>query len=80
MLAGAINRLAEQSVLRLETLSDGEVKFRANDGWDINFGDDGANGSLEYGGANIAIASAGNYTITMDLHEAARYKYTIKKN
>jgi len=58
----------------------GEVKFRANDAWDVNFGDDGANGSLEYGGANIAIAGAGNYTITMDLNEAGRYKYTVKKN
>jgi hypothetical protein len=61
-------------------LTAGEIKFRANDAWDINFGDDGANGTLEYGGANIAIASAGNYTITLDLHEAARYKYTVKKN
>jgi hypothetical protein len=58
----------------------GDIKFRANDAWDINFGDDGANGSLEYGGANIAIASAGNYTITLDLNEAGRYKYTVKKN
>jgi PAS domain S-box-containing protein len=29
LLAGAINRLAEQSVARLETLRDGEAKFRA---------------------------------------------------
>lgn len=59
----------------------GELKFRANDGWDINFGDDGANGSLEYGGANIAIGSAGNYTITLDLQGGAgKYTYNIKKN
>ena len=29
VLAGAINRLADQSVVRLETLRDGEAKFRA---------------------------------------------------
>ena len=45
----------------------GEYKFRANDKWDLNFGDDGANGSLEQGGANIALPSAGNYTISLDL-------------
>jgi hypothetical protein len=61
-------------------LVTGEIKFRANGAWDINFGDDGANGSLEYGGANIAVPSAGNYTVTLDLNEAGRYKYTLKKN
>ena len=62
-------------------LTAGEMKFRANDAWDINFGDDGANGSLEYGGANIAIASAGNYTITLDLKGGGgKYTYTVKKN
>jgi starch-binding outer membrane protein SusE/F len=62
-------------------LTAGEMKFRANDAWDINFGDDGANGSLEYGGANIAIASAGNYTITLDLKGGGgKYTYNVKKN
>ncbi len=60
-------------------LKKGEVKFRANDKWDINFGDDGANLILEYGGANIAIAEDGNYTITLDL-SVPKYRYTIKKN
>ena len=46
-------------------LNDGEFKFRANDGWDLNYGDSGADGSLDAGGDNIAI-SAGNYTIRMD--------------
>lgn len=62
-------------------LVGGEMKFRANDAWDINFGDDGTNGSLEYGGANIPIGSAGNYTITLDLKGGGgKYTYTIKKN
>lgn len=57
----------------------GEVKFRANDDWGINFGDNDANGSLEYGGANIAIGAAGNYTITLDL-DPAGYSYSVQKN
>jgi hypothetical protein len=57
----------------------GEMKFRANDGWDINFGDDGGDKKLEYNGANIAVAVAGNYTITLDLGNPV-YKYKIVKN
>lgn len=43
----------------------GEFKFRANHDWGINLG--GASGSLSWGGANIKIATAGTYTITLDL-------------
>ena len=58
----------------------GEIKFRANDDWAINFGDDGANKTLEYGGANIAVAEAGNYTIDLLIVGVPKYKYTITKN
>ena len=58
----------------------GAVKFRANDDWPINFGDTGADLSLEYDGANIAIAAAGNYTITLDLGIPGNYTYKIQKN
>ena len=62
-------------------LNAGAIKFRANDDWPINFGDDGANGSLEYNGANIAIGAAGNYTITLDLKGGGgKYTYVVKKN
>jgi len=57
----------------------GDIKFRANDGWDINFGDNKTNLSLEYGGANIPIAAAGNYTIVLDLRGPI-YTYVITKN
>jgi hypothetical protein len=57
----------------------GEIKFRANDDWAIDFGDTDANGSLEYGGDNIAIAEAGNYTIELIL-QVADYTYTVTKN
>lgn len=55
----------------------GAVKFRKNDDWGTNYGDTGANGSLEGGGDNIAIATAGNYTIVLDL---INLTYTITKN
>lgn len=41
-------------------LTDGEIKFRANDGWDINWGAPVA--SPTFDGRNIAV-TAGNYTI-----------------
>lgn len=59
-------------------LKAGEIKFRANDGWDINLGDNGANGSLDGGGSNIAIAAAGSYKISMKLG-TPDYTYTIEK-
>ncbi|MDO4165670.1 MAG: SusF/SusE family outer membrane protein [Bacteroides sp.] len=46
-------------------LSAGQFKFRANAGWDINYGGDIDN--LSAGGDNITIAEAGNYTIKLYL-------------
>lgn len=51
---------------------DGEIKFRFNHAWAVNYG--GADGVLESGGANIAIAT-GTYTITADFSALI---YTIK--
>lgn len=42
----------------------GEMKFRANDDWAVNYGGD--LNALSAGGANITIAEDGNYTITFD--------------
>lgn len=59
----------------------GEIKFRANDGWDLDYGDTGADGDLEQGGNNIAIAEDGNYTITLDLRQTfGYYAYKVIKN
>ena len=68
-----------------------EFKFRANNKWDYNFGDNGNDGTLEAGGANIPVAESGNYTITLKIGNAVApvvapaqypvtYTYTIKKN
>jgi hypothetical protein len=60
-------------------LYKGEYKFRANGNWDINFGDDGANGTLEVGGANIKIDAdkVGDYVVEMILDPVAGYTYTV---
>ncbi len=42
----------------------GEIKFRANDDWGYNLG--GSLTGLTEGGDNIAVAEAGNYTITLN--------------
>ena len=60
-------------------LSAGEMKFRADNDWAVNYGDDGADRKLEINGANIAVPAAGNYTVTMDLSGAV-YKYKLVKN
>ncbi|HEY0109027.1 MAG TPA: SusF/SusE family outer membrane protein [Fibrella sp.] len=60
-------------------LKVGEAKVRADNKWDTNYGDDGANGSLELNGANIKIASAGTYDITLDFTNATAPKITITK-
>jgi starch-binding outer membrane protein SusE/F len=62
-------------------LTVGKIKFRANDDWAINFGDNTpANFEPDYGGSDIDIAAAGNYTIKLNIGVAGNYNYTIKKN
>ena len=58
-----------------------EFKFRANDGWDINFGGDIDN--LTEGGNNIKLAEAGNYTVKLYLscsHGKTTRYCTLTKN
>lgn len=63
-------------------LTAGELKFRANDDWFANFGDnDNPNDNKpEYDGSNIPVALAGNYTITLNIGIAGNYSYKLKKN
>jgi starch-binding outer membrane protein SusE/F len=58
-------------------LSAKSMKFRANNGWDINLG--GNLSGLTYGGDNISISEAGNYKIVLDLSNPLKYKATITK-
>ncbi len=54
------------------------LKFRANGAWDINLGDTGANGTMEYGGDNIG-TTAGTYLITLNLSSPRNYTYSLVK-
>jgi len=55
-------------------LLDGEMKFRKNNAWDTDFGDSGADGTLDAGGDNIVV-SAGHYAITLDFNAGT---YTLE--
>ena len=57
--------------------SAGGYKFRANHDWVINLGDDGADLSPDYNGANISI-TPGSHTVTLDLHIPGNYTYKIQ--
>lgn len=59
------------------SLIAGEIKFRANDAWDINFGDDNADGTLDLNGANIQVPEEGSYTITLDFETNPGGPYTF---
>ncbi len=61
-------------------LSAEEIKFRSNDDWALNLGDNDADLSLEQDGANIAVPSAGNYTIVLDLSNPREYTYSLTLN
>lgn len=58
------------------TLLDGMIKFRANQDWAINYGDDGLDGILEAGGADIP-STAGTYDIVLDFTNPSVPTYTI---
>lgn len=66
------------AVLTAQAAPDNGLKFRANGNWDLNYGDTGANGTLEEGGTNIG-TSAGTYLITLDLSSPRNYTYTMVK-
>ncbi|RTL58334.1 MAG: DUF5116 domain-containing protein [Sphingobacteriales bacterium] len=66
-------------------LKDDEFKFRANNAWDINFGDGGgvtlAGGkTLKYGGPNLKVPNgAGTYKIELILSGNENFSYKITK-
>ncbi|GGE95367.1 SusE outer membrane protein [Chishuiella changwenlii] len=63
--SGVINVLVAYTDLK----GDSEIKFRQDNKWDFDYGDNGADGTLEKGGSNIKIAKTGTYKITMNLND-----------
>ena len=64
------------TTLTTQAAPDNGLKFKANGSWDINLGDNGADGSAEYGGTNIG-TTAGTYLIELDLSNPRAYTYTL---
>ncbi|GHA55307.1 SusE domain-containing protein [Pontibacter akesuensis] len=64
------------------TLKAGKIKFRFNDAWELNYGDDDtSNNLLNQGGADINITSPGTYDIVLDLEnddDSVTYSVTKK--
>ncbi|UYZ64612.1 SusE domain-containing protein [Hymenobacter weizhouensis] len=60
-------------------LTGDEFKFRANDKWDLNLGDDGNDKELEPNGANIKSPGPGTYEVVLDYNAKPKAKYTITK-
>ncbi|MFA8433186.1 MAG: SusE domain-containing protein [Marinifilaceae bacterium] len=67
----------ENALTATMKLVPGEIKFRANDGWDVNLG--GSPSELTFGGDNIAFdGEAGTYKIVLNL-SVPPYSYTLEK-
>lgn len=64
------------ATLSTQAAPDNGLKFKANGAWDINLGDNGANGSAEYNGTNIG-TTAGTYLIELDMSNPRAYTYTL---
>ncbi|GAA3996261.1 hypothetical protein GCM10022408_03560 [Hymenobacter fastidiosus] len=60
-------------------LTAAEFKFRANNGWALNLGDDGADKSLEPNGKNIVVTEAGTYDIVLNVNATPKATFTITK-
>ena len=56
------------------TLTDGEIKFRKDNDWSNNYGDNEPDGLLDQGGTNIAVV-AGDYLVTINFNSL---EYSIK--
>jgi hypothetical protein len=57
-------------------LTAASFKFRANHNWSYNYGSTAANSTLDAGGSNIAVATAGDYAFTLDLSHPNAYTYS----
>lgn len=70
----------EMSVWRLKNikLTDGEMKFRFANGWNLSYGDNKQDRQLESDGENIKV-SAGVYDIVLDLRDSKSPKYELMR-
>jgi len=68
------------------SLTNGALKFRANNGWDINYGTsttEALNGYLMFDAPAINIAEPGNYIVSIDFSQSKApyaFTYTVTKS
>lgn len=55
----------------------GEIKFRANDNWDVNLGDNAGDAILTQEGANIVVTKGGEYQVLLYL-DRPDYTYELR--
>lgn len=60
------------------------IKFRANDAWDINYGDGNDDSPLpdgfsDFNGKDIKVIDSGNYKVTLNLGNPGNYTYSLEK-
>ena len=65
--------------VEIDLVADNFIKFRANDTWDVNLGDNNTDATMEYDGADIPITTSGTYTVELDLTDAV-YTYKLRRN
>lgn len=65
----------EGVIVAYTSLRDGDIKFRKNNQWNFDYGDNGNNGTLDEGGADIPV-TAGDYKITLNLNDLT---YTMEE-
>lgn len=59
------------------TAGGNQFKFRANDAWTLNYGDDGNDGTLEFNsGSNLSVSASGTYLVELDLSNPRNYTWT----
>lgn len=61
------------------TLVDGQIKFRTNDDWGLNYGDATLDGVLDGDNDNNIVVTAGVYDILLDFSNPSSPKYTLTK-
>ncbi|SDZ91716.1 SusE outer membrane protein [Psychroflexus halocasei] len=62
-------------IVAYTSLRDGDIKFRKNNQWNFDYGDNDNNGTLDEGGADIPV-TAGDYRITLNLNNLT---YTMEE-
>jgi hypothetical protein len=61
-------------------LSEGDIKFRANDDWALAYGDGNADGIPDMmDNNNIKVEAAGTYLVSLNLSNAGNFTYSLTK-